>query len=57
MTKSNHAGPSGLITTLGTISQRMSSMQVNLTGPLIYKTHDYSDLKLWFLVGVITRGK
>ena len=52
MTKSNHAGPSGLITTLGTISQGMSVMQVDLTGPLIYKTHDYNDLKLWFLVCV-----
>ena len=52
LTKSNHAGPSGLITTLGTISQGMSVMQVDLTGPLVYKTHDYNDLKLWFLVCV-----
>ena len=47
-----HSLPSGLITTLGTTSQKVSSMQVNLTGPQIYKTHDYSDLKLWPLVCV-----
>ena len=52
LTKSNHAGPSGLLTTLGTLSPGMSVMQVDLTGPLIYKSHDYHDLKLWFLVCV-----
>ena len=50
--RSTHAGPSGLLTTLGTISPGMAVMQVDLTGPLVYRSHDYYELKLWFLVCV-----
>ena len=52
LTRSSHEGPSGLLTTLGTLSPGMSVMQVDLTGPLIYKTHDYSDIKVYLLVCV-----
>ena len=50
--RSTHAGPSGLLTTLGTTSPGMAVMQVDLTGPLVYRSHDYYELKLWFLVCV-----